>query len=133
MTTPTDIAKTLFNVLEQQTTYPVAFPNGEFSPDFPYLRAWVIPTPTQAYGLSKTSIFSGILQIDCVVGRGAGHLAATRIVDAVLKIFPRGTKLYTENGYKVEFNTEGYIGPSQQEPDRYFIPVSFNYKAIGDE
>jgi len=125
----TDIKTGFFKAISSAGLGDVAWPNIPYSGKPPYLRVTVLPAQTESVGISSIDRMIGIIQIDCVVAAGGGDISASEKADDVIAAFPRLTRI-TEGTTTIEINRTGWAGPSQQEPDELFIPVTIEYEVI---
>jgi hypothetical protein len=129
MSVITDIKSGLFSRISSAGLGSVAWPNVPFSGNPPFLRVFVLPAQTETVGLATINRHRGIIQIDCVVAAGGGEIDASDLAGSVIATFPRGAEI-TSGTTTIRVNQQGWAGPGQQEPDRYFVPVSIPYEVI---
>lgn len=109
---------------------PVAWPNVSFDPpSTAYLRAFLLPADTDSRDLAgRHREFRGVYQVSVCLPQGQGPGAGDAIVTELDALFAT-TAPMTINGLEVHVVRPTSAAPAIQEPDRYVIPVSCEYRA----
>lgn len=107
---------------------PIAWENVPFTPPSGrYLRAFLLPARTQSVLLEKTDReYKGIFQVSfCMpVGTGAGTFEG--LLSSLDSAF---AQTFTQSGVRIFLVSPFSAAPAIQEPDRFTIPVSAEYRA----
>ena len=120
--------------VSQSITY-VAKPNLQFSPPAPgvavkWLRATVLPSPSTRPQIPDEgeSLHSGLLQVDCFMGQGAG-LNLLRLAAAACAFFPPGTRLQLPDlAAQLLIVEKAYRAGLFEDKPWSFIPVRVPYQ-----
>lgn len=110
---------------------PVAWENVPFDPALgaSYLRAFLLPADTLSADLEGLHRgYSGLLQVSVAVPINVGPGAAVGIADELAALFPVNGR-YTSGSVTTQITGPASVGPAQQEPHHYVIPVSIRYRA----
>lgn len=114
----------------------VAYPNVPFTQPVAtrnamWLRATFLPAPKTALGIDPRSAneISGIFQVDVIAGAGAGEPWISRVAQAVMAWFARGTDL-VKDSQRVRVNLTPYRGRMMKDDTWMIIPVSIPYQAF---
>lgn len=127
--TDTEIKTYIYTKLATDSTLPdIAFPNVEFdsTSKTEWLEVAIMPLPTLTLGFGATKDLGGLVQVTCVVRKDVGELAASRIADKVLALFP--IKSHIATGLKVE--KEPYVSAGFTSDTLYKIPVTLQYRVL---
>ena len=130
----TDIQSSLNQRLSIMPGLPstVIYENTQAEPtvDEIYLRAWLLPVPTQylCVGKDTEGYYQGIYQVDVLGPQGNGWASVYAMSDTVIAHFPRGL-LLTYGGKNVRIE-RAYPSPGRQEDNRYKIVISIDYCAF---
>jgi len=121
---------------ELQSITKVAKPNIQFEPDknvtvaSKWLRPTVLPQPTikSQIGDDGECFYSGLLQIDCFMGQGAG-LDLLRLAAAAVAFFPPGARLQLpELAHQLLIVEKAYPAGLFEDKPWSFIPVRVPYQ-----
>ena len=109
---------------------PVAWQNVSFSPpSSAYLRAFLLPADTDSRDLAgQHREYRGVFQVSICLPEGEGPGAGEALVSALDALFPPSAPMLI-NGLQVYVVRPMSAAPALQEPDRYVIPVSCEYRA----
>ena len=103
------------------------FPNVSATvPTANHIRVDILPAPTASIGLSGVDWSKGVLQVMVCVKEGAGSVAAAKIADTVLALFPRGYRF--SNGARID--KAGSVAPPLTGDGWFKLPVSFEYNHL---
>jgi hypothetical protein len=108
----------------------VAWENIAFTPPAgPYLRAFLLPEPTQSQTLDKLHRrYAGILQVDLAMPINGGAAPAETLLASLLTAFTPATS-FTESSVRIFITDPASAAPAVSEPNRYTVPVSIPYTA----
>lgn len=108
----------------------IDFENENFQPPAgTYLRAFLLPAPIGSQDLlGDHRLYTGFFQVSIVTDRNAGAGVAEGIVDELETLFPVNLRL-TDSGVTVLVRTPMSPATPIQEPDKYVVPVSCQYRA----
>lgn len=115
----------------RSTPLRVAWENVTFAPTSgeTYLQAFLLPAPTLSQDLKGDHRgYLGVFQVTVVRPNGAGRGPALSIAAELNTLFPVNGR-YTSGSVTVQVITPASAGPGIPEPERYTIPVSFQYRA----
>lgn len=94
-----------------------------------YLQCFLLPAPTVSEDLQGAHrSFTGIFQVSVVTERGLGSGSGESIAESLSALFPNNLRL-TGSGLTVQIISPVSCGRPEQEPDCYYLPVSFTYRA----
>lgn len=107
----------------------IAWQNLPFTePAGAYLRAFLLPIPTQAIDLAGASrTYRGLFQINVVAPLNKGPGEAEGIADELAALFVVNAQL--TNTVTVQQITPCSIAPALQSDTHFVVPVSFEYRA----
>jgi hypothetical protein len=112
----------------QTPAIPVAWENKAFAPPAGrYVRAHLIPNRAQGMfldGSGRTLV--GIFQVDLCMPIDTGAGGARLLADSLDIAF---TQTMVQDGLRIWLLTPMSAAPPLQQPDRFVVPVSANYKA----
>lgn len=113
----------------QSPAIPVSYQNVAFTPPAGrYLRAWVLPAPTQSQTLNgEHRARRGVFQVDLNLPIGTGPAAANALCASLDAAFPLSAPM-TQGGTKVFLLSPMSQGPSLESPTHYTVPVSCEYR-----
>ena len=124
----TRIAQTIMERVSLLLDYDIAWPNVRYTPKAgtPYYRVSILPGQTELRGYNNDNHI-GVIQVDVVWPAGDGLINPRKAADDVLHLFRRGTRIGSNP--RIDIHRPPYLGPANQTPDRYVIPVSIPYTA----
>jgi hypothetical protein len=120
----------------EQSIDRVSKPNIQFAPPptsgpaDKWLRATLLPLPTirRAIADQSPAFYSGLLQIDCFMGQGAG-LNLSRLAGAAVAWFPPGKRMQLpELALELLIVEQSYRAPVFEDQPWFFIPVRVPYQ-----
>lgn len=114
------------------TPLSVAWENVPFDPPAGvYLRAFLLPAPTLSQTLDGAHRqYTGVFQVSIIAPRNGGPGVAEGIASELDTLFPNNLRLTIANpAFAVQIISPMSIAGAIQEPDRYTLPVSCQYRA----
>lgn len=128
--THTEILTAIYTKLSTATRLPaIAYPNVAFDTTnkSEWLQVFIMPLPTETFSFGAGKDKGGLIQINCVVKINVGELAASRIADKILELFPIKSNIAT--GLKVD--KEPYASAGMKIDDNlYVIAVTVTYRLL---
>lgn len=114
----------------QTPAIPIAYENVTFvAPATRYLRSFLLPADTQSQTLDRAHReYLGVYQVSIVMPLNTGAGAGQALVSALDALFPPSAPL-VQGGLSVVVVNPMSAASAIQEPDRYVIPVSCQYRA----
>lgn len=111
----------------QTPAIPIAWRNVAFVPPVGrYLRAFVLPAPTQFASLDQVCrTFKGIFQVSFCMPIGTGSGTVESLVASLDAAF---TDQFTQDGLRIYLLAPLSAAPAIDEPDRHVVPVSAPYR-----
>ncbi len=112
----------------QTPAIPIAWPNVAFTPPVGrYLRAEIIPAPTQKISIDGTGrTWKGIFQVSFCMPIGVGAGTVNGLAAALDAAFADS---FTSSGLRIYLLTPLSPAPAIQETERYVVHVSATYRA----
>jgi hypothetical protein len=114
----------------QSPALPIAYENRAFIPpaNNRYLRAYIIPAPTNANTLEQTDRdYEGIFQVSIVQPLSAGTASANTIALALDGLY---SPTFLEGSMRVFVTSPMSIAPAIIEANAYVLPVSLFYRVL---
>lgn len=112
---------------------PIAWQNKSFTPPSSgsYLRAFILPAPTESHDLKGDHRkYSGVFQVSVVAPRDTGPGAAEAIAEEIAALFPMSLRMAIASpAFDLILASPMQIARGIDEPDRYVVPVSAQYRA----
>jgi hypothetical protein len=111
---------------------PVAWEGVPFDPpDTTYLRAFLMPAPTDSLTLrGNHRLYTGIFQVSVVAPVSAGPGAAEGIAEEIAALFPNALRLTIASpAFVLRTISPMSIARGIQTPDRYTVPVFTQYRS----
>jgi len=128
--THTEIIASVFTKLSTSSGLPaIAYPNVAFDATnkSEWLQVFIMPLPTETFSFGAGKDKGGLIQINCVVKINVGELAASRIADKVLALFP--IKNVISSGIYVD--KEPYASAGMKTDDNlYIVAVTVQYRIL---
>ena len=111
----------------QTPVIPVAWQNVGFTPPVGrYLRAFVLPAPTQYTSLDQECrSWKGIFQVSFCMPIGTGSATVESLIASLDAAFASS---FTQDGLRIFLLAPLSAAPAISEPDRHVVPVSAPYR-----
>jgi len=128
--THTEILSSIYTKLSTASGLPaIAYPNVAFDATnkSEWLQVFIMPLPTETFSFGAGKDKGGLIQINCVVKINVGELAASRIADKVLALFPIKSHIVTN----LKVDKEPYVSAGMKTDDNlYIIPITITYRLL---